>query len=285
MSHAPTVLKVAAVQFRSGERIEENLARIREHLARLAGEGVRLAVFPECAATGYDGTVIASTSEEELRQAEATVAAACRESDTHAVVGIPYFEGGKRYNGALAWDPAGRCIARYAKIQLAGEAWCVPGERFALFRVDGVVCSIIVCHDERYPELVRLPVLAGAQVVCYLSCESSLLEESKIGPYRAQIQARAEENSVYIVHSNAPMGTVSLQDGALKAAPGTSHGQSRIIRPDGNLIAEASMFGEDVLVAELDVRAATRHLAERSRQSPLLKAWWEAGLALVPPVS
>jgi predicted amidohydrolase len=77
------------------------------------------------------------------------------------------------------------------------------------------------------------------------------------------------------------MGPVVIEDGKARGTRASSNGHSRIIRPDGNLIAEASMFGEDVLAAHLDLSTATRHLAERSIQSPFLSAWWQEGLALV----
>jgi len=283
MPNATTCLKVAAVQFRSGDCLSGNLERIGEHLARLAHQGVRVAAFPECAATSYDKAVIPTIGEDQLREAEARLATECRRAGIYAVVGIPYFEDGRRYNGALVWNPEGACIARYAKIQLAGEDWCEAGERFALFHIDDVLCSVIICHDERYPELVRLPVLAGAQLVFYISCESDITAESKIDPYRAQIRARAVENTIYVVQSNAPMGPVVVENGKVRGTSAASNGHSRIIRPDGNLIAEASMFGEDVLVAELDMSAATRGLAEQSLQCSLLRTWWEAGLKLVAP--
>ena len=84
----------------------------------------------------------------------------------------------------------GKVRERYHKVQLA-EAWPDPGDHLSVFRLKGVPCSIIICHDERYPELVRLPVLAGSRVVFYLSHESPISQEHKLGPYRAQIQARA----------------------------------------------------------------------------------------------
>ena len=116
-------------------------------------------------------------------------------------------------------------------------------------------CSIIICHDERYPELVRLPVLAGARVVFYLSHESGVRQEHKIGPYRAQIQARAVENTVYVVHANAPAND-DLSG---------SHGQSRVIAPDGTIVEEASMFGEEVVVADLEPGRATAANALQER--------------------
>jgi predicted amidohydrolase len=141
----------------------------------------------------------------------------------------------------------------------------------SVFRVRGVPCSIIICHDERYPELVRLPVLAGAQVVFYISHESGLREEHKVGPYRAQIQARAVENGVYVVQANAP---------ANKDATG-SHGHSRIIATDGNILKEASIFREEVLMAKLDLTRATRANARNSLKRGPLREWWESGLKRV----
>jgi predicted amidohydrolase len=159
---------------------------------------------------------------------------------------------------------------RYHKIQLA-EPWPTPGDHLSVVRVEGVPCSIIICHDERYPELVRLPVLAGSRVVFYVSHESGVRQERKLGPYRAQIQARAVENSVYIVQANAP---------ANEDLSG-SHGQSRVIAPDGNIVQEASMFDEDVLITELDLARATGDNARRSLDRGPLADWWTEGVKRV----
>jgi predicted amidohydrolase len=96
--------------------------------------------------------------------AEREIAGACREFAIYAIVGMPVREGEKLYNSAVVFAPTGRIVERYHKLQLA-ESWPDPGDHLSMFRVDGVPCSIIVCHDERYPELVRLPVLAGSRVV------------------------------------------------------------------------------------------------------------------------
>ncbi len=279
-TNATSEFRVAAVQFRSTVDIEDNLSRIREVLRAAADTGVQIAAFPECAVTSYNAHVVTKFSTNQLRDAEERLGSMCREVGIAAIVGSPYYEDGVLYNGALAWNRDGELIARYAKIQLA-ESWPQPGTRLVTFRVDGVVCSVIVCHDSRYPELVRLPVLAGAQVVFYLSCESDVTHETKIDPYRSQIVARAEENCVYIVHANTPQTYDRRDDGTIVLQPGCSHGQSRIIAPDGNIIAEASIFSEEMLTETLEVSRATRAFAERSRQSSLLQAWWNAGAALV----
>ena len=66
----------------------------------------------------------------------------------------------------------------------------------AFFELEGAPSTVIVCHDERYPELVRLPAIAGARIIYYVSSESGISEESKLAPYRAQMMARAVENGM-----------------------------------------------------------------------------------------
>ncbi len=264
-------LRVSAVQMRSTRDLAANVRKIKEHISRCANDGVRVVVFPECALTGYfDDAFMQSFSAEQLADVERQVAEACRAHDVYAILGTPHRDGGRLYNSAVAITPGGEVLARYHKVQLA-ESWPTAGDELLVFKIDGVRASIIICHDERYPELVRLPVLAGARVVFYLSHESGLDKESKIAPYRAQIQARAVENSVYVVQANAP---------ANADATG-SHGQSRLIAPDGNLIEEASIFGEDVISAPLDLERATGRLAQQSVDRGPLGDWWRSGVAKV----
>ncbi|HEX8199818.1 MAG TPA: carbon-nitrogen hydrolase family protein, partial [Isosphaeraceae bacterium] len=267
---SPSTLKVAAVQSRSCRDLDENVAQIQGHIRRLAEAGVRVAVFPECALTGYFEDLVTMTTAERLAEAERRVADACREAGIYAVVGTPHRDGDRLYNSAVVIDPSGWIIERHHKIQLA-ERWPSPGDHLSAFKVEGVPCSIIICHDERYPELVRLPVLAGARVIVYISHESSVRQESKIGPYRAQIQARAVENTVYVVQANAPAND-DLSG---------SHGRSRVIAPDGNLAHEASMFGEEVVTADLDLRKATAENARRSLVRGPLADWWREGVKRV----
>ncbi|HWG43356.1 MAG TPA: carbon-nitrogen hydrolase family protein [Gemmataceae bacterium] len=266
----PASLRVAAVQMRSSRDLAENVTHIQKFLRRCGKDGVRVAVFPECALTGYYNDLIPKVSAEQLAEAERRVARTCREAGIYAVIGTPHRAADKLFNSAVVIDPAGKVLERYHKVQLA-ESWPEAGDHLSVFKVDGVPCCIIICHDERYPALVRLPVLAGARVLFYLSHESDIRAEHKINPYRAQIQARAVENTIYIVHANAP---------ANRDATG-SHGQSRLIAPDGNLLREASLFGEEVLAETFDLSKATAENAKRSLRRGPLTQWWREGLKQV----
>jgi predicted amidohydrolase len=79
------------------------------------------------------------------------------------------------------------------------------------------------------------------------------------------------ENTVYVGQANAP---------ANSDATG-SHGQSRLIAPDGNLIAEASIFEEEVVAATLDMERATGRQARLSVERGPLGDWWLAGVERV----
>lgn len=264
------VMKVAAVQMRSTADLADNVERMRGFIRKCASEGARIVVFPECALSGYFEKVILDLQADQINAAEQKVRDECRDSKVYAIIGMPYRQNGNLFNSATVIGPDGKVIERYHKIQLA-ERWPDPGDHLSVFRIDGQLCSIIICHDERYPELVRLPVLAGARVIFYISHESPVTQEKKIGPYRAQIQARAVENGVFIVQSNAP---------ANADATG-SHGQSRIIAPDGNIISEAAMFGEEIVTATLSIKEATQGNALRSITRGPLKEWWKEGMKTV----
>jgi predicted amidohydrolase len=262
---APVRLKVAAVQLRSSFRVDENRDRIVAHLERLAAQGVQVAVFPECALTGYDKDSLAPEAPAQAAAAEERIRQACRTHKIAAVVGSVYAVNGRTYNTAVVVDSRGELVERFGKLMLAGEKWATPGNHIAFFDLEGVPSTVIVCHDERYPEFVRLPALAGARVAYYISHESGLREEAKLAPYRAQLMARAVENNVFIVAANAPVNSDLTG----------SHGQSRIVAPDGNIVSEASFLKEDVLVETLEIKPGrlTRPLEGFNA------AWWRQGLA------
>lgn len=270
----PGHIKVATVQMHSDHDLKMNVDKICSYLAELALKGVRVVLFPECATTGYFKEDIPGYTQQDLIDAELTIAKVCLDYKIFAVIGTPYFENGQRYNMALVIDDKGETIFRQAKINLLdGEkSWAQPGNRLGLFHIDGELCSVLICHDSRYPELVRLPVIKGSRLVFYLSSEGNITNEREIEPYRAQVVARAVENRVYVVQANTPQRLNPLEG---------SHGQSRIVDPRGQIISEASIFREEVLIEVLDLTRATGELARKSLQADFLNEWWNNGLKLV----
>jgi predicted amidohydrolase len=264
----PVSLKVAAVQFRSSSSIEDNATRMHDILARLADAGVKVAIFPECALTRYSKETILNADAGAVAAAEEKIRVVCRQKKIAAILGSVYKINGRIFNTAVVFDSHGELVDRYGKVYLAGEQWFTPGNHISFFELDGVPSTVMICHDERYPELVRLPAIQGARVSYYISHESGLRQDSKLAPYRAQLMARAVENRLFIVAANAPADPKDFTG---------SHGQSRIVSDDGNVMKEASFFGEEILVETLSVKPAR---LERPLKE-LMGGWWQEGVELM----
>lgn len=272
-------LRVAACQLHdAGEDIEANATKVVETLKECAAKKVDVAAFSEGFLYGYTGRAQfwKELDPKRLVAAERKIKAACKRHQIAAVVGSAHDEDDVRYNSLFIVDRDGTERGRYGKIQLAGERWCASGRVLPIYRLAGVPCCFIICHDVRYPELVRLPVAAGAKVCFFCSCESSLTEEWKLSAYRAMPISRATENGIYVVMANAPADARDIR------RAGSSHGESKVIHPDGNVVTEAGHLSEEILTADLDLEAARGALARRSVENETpVREWMAAGVDLV----
>jgi len=261
-------MQVACVQLDIRADVDENARLIGEALEAEAKQGTRLVAFPEGALTSYETKIVAKLTQDRIDAALGRVREACRKFDIYAVVGSAYRENDKWYNGAFVIDPAGRVIKRYPKMHDVNDFF-TDGNELAIFRVDDVPMTIMICHDERYPEIFRIPVLAGAKVGIYVSCESKT--EKKWDNYRCQIIGRAVENQISIVHCNSGDG----------GADGGSHGHSRIIDPAGTVLAEADMKVGTAIRAVIHPGQSSSNYARRGAETPSLKAFWAEGLRVL----
>ncbi len=271
-------LRVAACQIHAGEDIEKNTCEIVERLRTCARKKVDVAAFHEGVLYGYCNRPDFWSSLDQVRieKAERRIIRACREMGIAAVVGSTHLERGQRYNSLIAIDRDGRVQGRYGKIHLAGECWCAPAQHLPIYRLCGVPCCFLICHDIRYPELVRLPAAAGAKICFFSSCESSVTAEHKLSAYRAMPISRATENDIYVVMANAPADPSDIN------RAGSSHGESKIIYPDGNVIAEAGIFTDEIVIHNLDLYRASRNIALRAANDiTRLREWMREGVKLV----
>jgi predicted amidohydrolase len=264
----PPSLRVAAVQMVFAPSIPENLAKIERAAAAAARDGADAALFPECATTGY-ACDFAALAPDALRNALHQVGAVAASHRIHLLVGSPIFAGRRLYNGLLVFDRHGRLVHTYAKCQLtdSDRRWFTPGNGVSLFSLERVPATAIICHERRYPELVRLPVMAGARVVFHPNAGLDPLPVSRTKRRgRDGIPVRAFENAVFYVFANS----VGPQGGGLWSA-----GDSKIVAPDGSVLQLADNRRETVLIQDLDLSRATRKYALDSLRHPrFLAAHW-----------
>ena len=268
--HAADTLRVASVQMEVAPGIDRNVERMKGMRDAVAA-GARVVVFPETALSGFDEATIAALDWTAQDAAMARVAALARENNCYVVYGTatpsPHE---KPYNSAIIVGPDGAEVFRYHKS--FPEKWFEPGDRLALFEIDGTPATVIVCHDSRYPELVRLPVMAGAQVCFYISYEINGIAGAlrKQEGYRAQLIARAAENNIWVVQSNGY--------GPLGGAENLSLGESRIVAPDGVVVEQAAALEDALLVYDVKPGEANRRNALRGAEGKLLGGWLDAGV-------
>jgi predicted amidohydrolase len=267
------ILHVTAAQLKFRKELPANVEVICALVAQSARAGCDVVLFPECALTGYnvDFQKIPRTGIENGLKA---VSDAARAHRCHVLIGSPTFAGGKRFNSLIVFDRRGREKFRYHKIHLTPRdaKFFTPGNALAFFRIDGVLCTAILCHERRYPELVRLPVMMGAQILFHLNAGLDPLAVSKTKRQGNDgITARAFENQIFYVFANS----VGPQGGGCWSA-----GDSKIVAPDSQVLALANNRDQMLIHARLDLSHAGRKYArEALRQPAFLRSHWKAMLA------
>jgi len=266
-------LRVAACQILAYPDVAKSTKKVLQWIETAARDNVDVISFPEACLCGYAGGDYWKTARpEDFVRGEQQVIAASERYNIAVVLGTVHWEGDKIYNDLLVIDKGGKVRGRYSKTFLA-EGWPVPGKVLPVYPVAAVPSCFIICHDVRYPELVRLPAIAGAQICYFSSHESGLTRDDKLSAYQAMPIARATENGIFCVMSNAPTDRKTFRG---------SHGNSKIIHPDGNVIIEAGYFEERLVTANIRVKDATRGIARRTvNDETILKSWIKEGAGLV----
>jgi len=140
----------------------------------------------------------------------------------------------------------------------AGEPARIVEHARRLFEAGGVRFGVAICHEGwRYPETVRWAVRNGAQVVFHphfhIAQPGSYQPSSFADPentfHEKAALCRAAENTCYFA-------TVNF---ASAGSPSTS----AVVRPDGTLLCYQPYGKEGLLIADIDLNAATGLLAAR----------------------
>lgn len=224
---------------------EANLEKIINMTHQASTFRAEVAVFPECAITGY------SLSAEEAHEIAEPIPGtrtqrlsdACRDAGLSAVmVGtLEKDSQGNVFNSAALVGPDG-LIATYRKTHLphlgvdryvaAGDTLSGPWDTSA-----GRL-GMLICYDLRFPEPFRVLSLTGAQVILL---STAWPNAATLYP-EFMAQSRAAENSVFLVAANR----VGEERGM------SFLGRSMIIGPDGKKLAEAGVESEEILCVEIE---------------------------------
>lgn len=248
-------MKLAAVQMdvKIGDKAR-NLRVVLERLTSARRAGASLAIFPECALTGY----CFNSLEEALPLAETVpgpstekVALAAQQLGITVVLGMLERDGSEVYNAAAVVTPDG-IAGTYRKIHLLClgiDRYDAPGNRpFSVFDTPAGRLGINICFDCSFPESGRVVKLQGGQILA-IPTNWPLASDS----WAHTPPVRATENHLIVVAADR----VGEERGYRFA------GRSQIIDPEGRVLALAGETEETVLVAEVDPAAADRNRVVR----------------------
>jgi predicted amidohydrolase len=122
---------------------EQNLARILRGIDQASEAKTRVAVFPETALSGFTDEAVARLDPPRIAEAMEQVASRARDRRIYVIYGCATPSKQKRpFNTAIVVGPDGKELTRYHK--MVPEKRFEPGDRLALFKIDGVPCTLII---------------------------------------------------------------------------------------------------------------------------------------------
>jgi predicted amidohydrolase len=265
MSH----VRIALANIRVPQGPEASVRLATAAVAEAGRRGALVVCFPECYVPGYrwPGTPAPPADPVFLESAWAAVAAAARAAGITVILGTERPTDRGLQITACVINPDGTIAGWQDKGQLdPSEEATYPGlatER-RVFTAGPLTFGVVICHEGwRYPETVRWAVRRGATVVFHPHAhvaEPGSYRPATFGDpansfHEKAMVCRAAENTCYFASVNC------ASEGS-----GTT---SAIVRPDGALACYQPYGQEGLLVADLDLSAATRLLAMRCRTSPM----------------
>ncbi|HUB77641.1 MAG TPA: carbon-nitrogen hydrolase family protein [Bryobacteraceae bacterium] len=245
---------------------EESMTLAEGAIAQAAAEGARIVCFPECFVPGYRGMgkVVPPHDPAFLERAWSAIRAAAAKVQIAVILGTERATAAGLHITALVIDSKGAIAGFQDKVQLdpSEEGTYVAGAERHLFHTGPLTFGIAICHEGwRYPETVRWAARRGAQIVFHPH-----FHQAEPGSYRPTTFAdpantfhekaalcRAAENTCWFAMANF----------ASDGSPTTS----AVVRPDGTLLSYQPYGQAGLLIADLDLDAATGLLASRAKSA------------------
>ncbi|MGA2386022.1 MAG: carbon-nitrogen hydrolase family protein [Candidatus Bathyarchaeia archaeon] len=241
-------IKLALAQMSSKrEDKEANLQKIKKLTCKAKEQGADIVIFPELCLSGYvvrdqfyesAETIPGPTVEK--------VEALAKETGMHIIFGMPELSEKTKatmFNSAVFVGPKG-FIGKYRKMYLPTHSifeekrYFRPGYEAQAFQTEVGNIGLCICYDIFFPEVLRLTRLKGAQLIVCISASPAVRRSY----FETLTCARAIENTAFLAYVNL----AGVQDGL------QFWGGSRLVSPNGDVLAKAKYDVEDFVTCEVD---------------------------------
>ncbi|HQC36040.1 MAG TPA: carbon-nitrogen hydrolase family protein [Bacillota bacterium] len=258
-------MKLALIQMPVVESKQANLKYALRKIEKASELGARLIVLPEMFVCPYATRFFAENAEDFGGESQALMSDAAKKHGVTLVAGtIPERCEGKLYNTSFVYGPDGRQIARHRKVHLfdidiAGgphykeSATFAAGSDVTVFDVDSYRVGLCICFDIRFPELLRMTTLAGAELIVLPAAFSKATGTMH---WDLALRSKAVDNQLFIAGCSPA-----------RRKPYEVYAHSLVADPWGKVIARAGTRPE-MLICDLDMDEPGRVRA----QLPLLSA-------------
>ena len=257
-------MKVALLQFCAGAQKNENLTKALKMAHEAIDAGASFILLPEVfnfRGDTRDRTVLAHAAERIPGPSSNAFIPLARQHKVSFLLGsiIEKSSGTQAYNTSILINTNGEIVVKYRKIHLFDacigdkiirESDCfLSGRKRVITKVDKFRMGLSICYDLRFPELYQQYARKGVDILAVPSCFTKKTGEAH---WEALLRARAIENLSYVLAPNQ----VGMDARGMEA-----YGNSMIISPWGEILAQGSCGSEEIIFGE--VRMEEIHRARR----------------------
>ena len=257
-----STFRIALANIRFPSTPEESVTLAEHAIGQAAIEGAGIVCFPECFIPGYRGMdkAVEPADPVFLERAWSVIASAATKANLAVVLGTERVVDGALLITALVINRDGTIAGFQDKVQLdvSEERTYSPGSGRRVFQTGPLTFGVAICHEGwRYPETVRWAARHGAQIVFHPHFQEaqpggyvpSTFAEPANSSHEKAALCRAAENTCFFATVNC----------ASAGSPTTS----AVVRPDGTLLRYQPYGNPGLLIADIDIAAATGLLAAR----------------------
>ncbi|MGB9980508.1 carbon-nitrogen hydrolase family protein [Methanobacterium sp.] len=232
--------KVALCQMQVIDDKNSNIKKALDMIKISTENRSDLVILPEMFNCPYDNNKFKEYAEEkENSETLKAISKAAKDSNLYIIAGsIPELDGSKLYNSSFIFNRDGEIIGSHRKmhlfdIDIPGKISFKESDTLSagnqITLIDTELCKIgvAICYDMRFPELIRLMALKGAELIVIPGAFNMTT-----GPahWETLIRGRAIDNQLYVAAAS-PARNEELSY--------VAYGNSMVVNPWGEVLAKA----------------------------------------------
>jgi omega-amidase len=228
---------------------EENLRKGEAFIAEAARRGSGLVCFPEMWTNGFDWEANKRLAPQQDGIIGRVSALAQRYQIWINGSMLTLNPDGSICNTSILFDAKGNKAGIYSKAHLftlmGEDRHMAPGRSLCVAETPWGPAGLSICYDIRFPELYRTYALKGVKILFV----PAAFPHPRLAHWKVLVRARAIENQMFMLCTNQ-IGQENFGSGKVA----TYFGNSCIIDPWGETVAEAGETEETLVTATIDIK-------------------------------